>query len=169
MAKRDWWRLVPPHFLGRHTSFSNCHRRVYIDLGARQFGDWLHLLKEYPQLASFDEIYAFEMQTGLYSVPPPGELAQALHKAGVKDASAIALSLPRRIVFELARVAARSNASSTPPTVGFSDFLQRLRLTRDDAVVVKMDIEGFEYDVIASLFEKGTCAAAEPHGSRRGV
>jgi hypothetical protein len=34
---KSYFKRVPPHFLGRHANFSQCRRRVYIDVGARTF------------------------------------------------------------------------------------------------------------------------------------
>jgi hypothetical protein len=57
---RSYFRRVPPHFLGYHANFSNCRRKVYVDIGARHFDSkegFLSMLKLYPPLLDFDEYY----------------------------------------------------------------------------------------------------------------
>ena len=57
---RSYFKRVPPHFLGYHANFSNCRRKVYLDIGARQFDSkegFLSMLKLYPPLLDFDEYY----------------------------------------------------------------------------------------------------------------
>ena len=57
---RSYFRRVPPHFLGYHANFSNCRRKVYIDIGAKHFDSkegFLSMLKLYTPLLDFDEYY----------------------------------------------------------------------------------------------------------------
>jgi hypothetical protein len=72
----SYLRRVPSHYLGHHANFSNCRRKVYIDVGAGQFAargsseGFLSMLRIYPHLANFDEFYAFEAAPGRYKLPP---------------------------------------------------------------------------------------------------
>lgn len=76
---RQYFKRVPPHYLANHANVSGCRRRVYIDVGARDFE---HGLREmfgwYPALGAFDEFYAFEAVAGFYKLPTPSELSQIL-------------------------------------------------------------------------------------------
>jgi hypothetical protein len=155
---KSYFVRVPPHFLGHHANFSRCHRRVYIDVGARMFDSkegMLSTLKLYPQLANFDEYYAFEAVAGFYELPTQAKLQHKLRALGMSASRAETFT--RRHFFFQAFIGARSDPSTSPPTIGFSDFLQTtLALQPADAVVVKMDVEGYEYDIVSSLLADGT-------------
>jgi len=153
---RRYLARVPPHFLGRHANFSRCRRRVFIDVGAQRFeSGMLEMFKVYPQLLLFDEFYSFEAVGGKYALPAPEVLTPMLAQMGMPRAESFA----RRHLFMQAFVGARSSTASSPPTIGLSDFLQTtMRLQPADAVVVKMDAEGHEYDIMRSLLDDGTHA-----------
>ena len=154
---QSYFRRVPPHFLGHHANFTRCRRRVYIDVGARTFeAGLLPMLKTYPALGHFDEFYLFEAVPGFYKLPPVPKLERLLAPYMTPDEVA---SFPRRHFFFQAFIAARSEPSTIPPTIGFSDMLQNmLRLQPNDAVVVKLDVEGFEFEIATSLLADGTHA-----------
>ena len=155
-----YWKRVPPHYLGKHANFTSCRRRVYIDVGARTFDSnegMLGTFKIYPELADFDEFYAFEAVAGFYKLPPQPQLTALLRSHGMSQSRAETFA--RRHFFFQAFVGARSDPSTTPPMLGFSDFLRVvLGLQPADAVVVKMDVEGWEFDIVRTLLEDGTHA-----------
>lgn len=155
---QSYFVRVPPHFLGHHANFSSCRRRVYIDVGARMFDSkegMLSTLKLYPHLVDFDEFYAFEAVAGFYKLPAQAKLERRLRALGMSASRAA--SFTRRHFFFQAFIGARSDPSTSPPTIGFSDFLRTtLALQPADAVVVKMDVEGYEYDIVSSLLTDGT-------------
>jgi len=156
----SYFKRVPPHYLGHHANFSKCERSVYIDVGAREFDSkegMLSTFAVYPQLLGFDEFYAFEAASGFYKLPPQPDLVRRLQRQGMSAARAA--SFARRHFFLQAFIGARSNPSTTPPTLGFSDLLKTmLGLQPADAVVVKMDVEGYEYDIVRTLLADGTHA-----------
>ncbi|KOO24719.1 hypothetical protein Ctob_002957 [Chrysochromulina tobinii] len=157
---RSYFRRVPPHFLGYHANFSNCRRKVYIDIGAKHFDSkegFLSMLKLYTPLLDFDEYYAFEAVAGFYKLPPHDELVRLLIKQGMHPTRAATFS--RRHFFLQAFIGSRSKPETTPSTIGFSDFLETtLGLQPADAVVVKMDVEGYEFDIVQTLLADGTHA-----------
>ena len=113
------------------------------------------MLKLYPALLSFDRFFAIEAVSGFYKLPPEKELRYLLTSAGMTPSRASEFT--RRHDFLHALVGARSKPSTKPPTIGFSDFLKhRLHLEPSDAVVVKMDVEGHEYDIVETLLQDGT-------------
>ena len=68
-----------------------------------------------------------------------------------------AADFQKRHFFLQAFVGAQSDPSTSPPTIGFSDLLRHaLGLQPADAVVVKMDVEGYEYAVIDTMLRDGT-------------
>lgn len=160
---RTYFRRVPPHYLGFHSDFGACGRKVYIDVGARTFGSaegMLAMFKLYPPLARFDEFHALEAVGGLYRLPNASVLTPKLRRLGMTAAQAA--SFEQRHTFHHAFVGARSDASTVPPTIGFPDFLRRtLRLQPADAVVVKMDVEGYEYDIVNALLADGSHALVD--------
>ena len=100
---------------------------------------------------------AFEAVAGFYKLPPHDELVRLLTKQGMQPARAATFS--RRHFFVQAFIGSRSKPETTPPTIGFSDFLETmLGLQPADAVVVKMDVEGYEFDIVQTLLVDGTHA-----------
>ena len=153
---QSYFRRVPPHYLGNLVDFSKCRRRVYIDVGARTFSEGLlEMLRIYPSLVHFDAFFAIEAVAGFYKLPPERQLRRLLTKAGMPPARAA--DFQKRHFFLQAFVGAQSDPSTSPPTIGFSDLLRHaLGLQPADAVVVKMDVEGYEYAVIDTMLRDGT-------------
>jgi len=154
----SYFKRVPKHYLGYHVNFSQCRRRVYIDIGAREFDSkegFLAMLKFYQPLLDFDEYYAFEAISGFYKLPGQQRLQEMLITRGMRPERAATFS--RRHFFFQAFIGARSQPHTTPPTIGLSDFLKTaLGLQPADAVVIKMDVEGYEYDIVRTLLLDGT-------------
>jgi len=99
---------------------------------------------------------AFEAVAGFYKLPPHDELVRLLIK-GMHPTRAATFS--RRHFFLQAFIGSRSKPETTPSTIGFSDFLETmLGLQPADAVVVKMDVEGYEFDIVQTLLGDGTHA-----------
>ena len=108
-----------------------------------------------PSARRLDEFYAFEAQPGLYQLPPLHKLEKQLRRAGM--AAERARYFHRRHFFFQAFAGARSNTSTSPPTIGVSDLLTTmLQLQPADAVVIKMDAEGSEYEIVDTLLGDGT-------------
>lgn len=154
---KSYFKRIPPHLLGKHANFSACQRKVYLDIGARTFEDGLlPMLQLYPELGAFDEFYLFEAVAGFYKLPPPRKLAQVLGRYMPPDRVA---SFVRRHFFFQTFIGSLSDPSTVPPTIGLSDFLTTtLQLTPADAVVVKMDVEGYEYGLVEHLLGDGAAA-----------
>jgi len=151
----SYFARVPPHFLAHHANFTACRRRVYIDVGARDFESGLgEMFKVYPALGAFDEFYVFEAVAGFYKLPPAHQLERLLSRYMSADRIA---SFSRRHFFFQAFIGARSESSTVPPTIGLSDFLRTaLQLKPSDMVVLKLDVEGYEYDIVSTLLADGT-------------
>lgn len=147
---------VPPHYLAHHANYTRCRRKVYIDVGARSFlsGGMLDMFLIYPPVALFDEFYAFESQSGFYSLPSPKALHQKLHN--VMPRHRIDAFRDRHFYFQ-SYVRAESDPNSVPPTLGLSSLLATaLRITKEDMVVAKIDVEGDEYDLVDRMDLDGT-------------
>ncbi|CAI5522849.1 unnamed protein product [Closterium sp. Naga37s-1] len=134
-------------------------RRVYLDLGGKEFNSSvLWMLRHYP--LDFTEVHVFEVKKGLFLLPPRQE----------KDDEAQYPEIQTRKRLEKVSVFWRGDE---PPPVPnwmadrihiYNDFVDNtdyhkhvnitrfikhvLRLTAGDTLVVKMDVEGKEWDVL---------------------
>ena len=48
------------------------------------------------------------------------------------------------------------NPQSSPPTIGLGRFLKDIQVQEDDFVVLKMDVEGAEYNLLERLLDDGS-------------
>lgn len=65
-------------------------------------------------------------------------------------------------------IGSRSDPSTVPPTLGLSDLLSTvLQLAPSDMVVLKLDVEGYEYDIVSTLLNDGVRAAGDRNGVGR--
>ena len=152
-------------------------RKVYVDLGANLFassiGNWFWA--SYPDAASY-EVFAFEAEhlydgsyanhsdvtllhyvvgTANATAVPWGHLVkkgQRRHKQETVR-SGFSLGSGRR----LGHKAHAIEADGTRPSIDIADWLKRT-VSTTDFVVVKMDIEGAEYEVIPHLLSTGAAA-----------
>lgn len=146
-------------------------RYVYVDVGARSYGSsigsWFR--KQYPKQNKTFEVYAIEADRAFH-----GEYAL---KKGIKLLPFAAWVRNESISFEvnhdhdhksdepgrgMGRIRAKGDSSSDVAggdlhmIQGF-DFAEWLKstVTEKDFVVVKMDVEGTEFDLVPRLFETG--------------
>jgi len=114
------------------------------------------MFKHYPALGVFDEFYAFEAVARLYKLPPPYKLHRLL--APYMSAERMR-TFPERHFFFQTFIGAFSEPDTVPPTIGLSSLLRiMLQLQPADFVVVKMDVEGYEYDIVPTLLADGTAS-----------
>jgi len=160
-GKNEYFKRVPQHYLGtaQPGAFDKCKRRVYIDLGARKFDDpdgMVGMLRLYPALRDFDEFVAVEAGEGFYELPKgEKDLSSVLVKKALMDPSRAA-TFRERHRFLHNFIGVQQNSTTQPPTIGINDFLRNdLKLKPNDAVVIKMDVEGSEYDIIDAMLQSG--------------
>jgi hypothetical protein len=48
------------------------------------------------------------------------------------------------------------DTATSPPTRGLGQFLQDINVQEDDFVVLKMDVEGIEFDLLERIMTDGT-------------
>ncbi|CAI5535315.1 unnamed protein product, partial [Closterium sp. Naga37s-1] len=134
-------------------------RRVYLDLGGKEFNSSvLWMLRHYP--LDFTEVHVFEVKKGLFLLPP---------RQTQNDEAQYPEIQPRK---RLEKVSVFWRGDEPPPVPNwmadrihiYNDFVDNtdyhkhvnitrfikdvLRLTAGDTLVVKMDIEGKEWDVL---------------------
>eukprot|EP00897_Mesotaenium_endlicherianum_P001904 jgi/Mesen1/1741/ME001390S00744 len=135
-------------------------RRVLLDLGANSFNtSTLWFLRWYP--LEFTEIHAYEQVAGLFRKPRArstkgvslGELDKGSRMKGVAAGGPpLPAWLLRRITLHQAFVGTKDNPWTK--TVDIMRVIKKeLQLTRDDTVIVKMDIEGEEWNILPKWLE----------------
>jgi len=132
-------------------------RRVYIDLGIKDFESSLcYIMQHYP--VKFDQIYGFECAKDFSNVTAlipnvarciNGTSAQSF---GYRDTTETINSMFLHYNY----VGVEDDASTSPPTIGLGRFLKTIGIEEEDFVVIKMDVEGVEYELIESLLDDGT-------------
>ncbi|CAI5968964.1 unnamed protein product [Closterium sp. NIES-65] len=129
-------------------------RRVLIDFGANAFSTsvtWF--LRMYP--LEFTEVHAFEVQEGMFVVPQPND--QPLNTSAINSGSRLRPKghgpgpipgwMLNRIHFYNTLVGMEDKPDNN--TINATRWmLEELRLTPEDTVVVKMDIEGAEWPLL---------------------
>ncbi|KAI5059691.1 hypothetical protein GOP47_0026010 [Adiantum capillus-veneris] len=147
-----------PWLLASKVNLNKRKRRVYIDLGANRFTTSVRwFLRMYP--CDFTEIHAFEANLRSWRAPKQAfdEGGNALTKAGndsvlVREKPGIPKWMLERIhiYYKLASHKDDERLGS----VNITRFIkEELKLTREDAVVVKMDIEGSEWPLLKAWME----------------
>ena len=53
-------------------------------------------------------------------------------------------------------VGPEDNSNSSPPIRGLSSFIREIGIKDNDFVVMKIDVEGWEYDLLERIMEDGT-------------
>lgn len=144
--------LLPYLRATRDPSLHTRKRRVFIDLGAATWGTstlWFNQM--YP--LDFTEIHSFERNPG-FVVPAPAAgtgLTPLNTQSRRRPGGAGPPPVP---AFQLARVTPYQKFVSIADdaaagTIDVNRFIKtELSLTKDDAVIIKMDIEGVEWDIL---------------------
>lgn len=145
--------LVELYFLGHYVDTSRINRRVYIDLGVNSFASSIgYMLSNYP--AHFTEIYGFEccILEGLQF--SDADVAARLAKR-TTDVTYTVEEVRKITNITHAYVDGKEDLAAKPPRVALHSLLRRLGVTKADFVVVKMDVEGYEYAAIEALLADG--------------
>eukprot|EP00271_Cylindrocystis_brebissonii_P002316 TRINITY_DN1284_c0_g1_i1.p1 TRINITY_DN1284_c0_g1~~TRINITY_DN1284_c0_g1_i1.p1 ORF type:complete len:432 (+),score=63.33 TRINITY_DN1284_c0_g1_i1:198-1493(+) len=156
--------LLPAFFLAsQDTSLQTRKRRVLLDLGGKNFeSSTAWFLRQYP--LDFTEVHAFEMQEGRYRIPRQHPAAQdavaklngasrTRPKGDTRNPAPIPNWMLTRIKSYQVMVTNEDGMIEVQgkplKKINITRFMKEdLGLTPDDAVIVKMDIEGSEWDVL---------------------
>lgn len=131
-------------------------RRIYIDLGIKNFDSSLcWIMQNYP--VKFDTIYGFECATDFSNVPAlETPIAECVDGTPAADRGYTTEGVLSSMQLYYNYVGLDDNSPTSPPTRGLSKILQDLDLQEDDFVVLKMDVEGLEYDLLERLMKDGS-------------
>lgn len=158
---------VIPYFLANYVETSSYPRRIYIDLGIQDFESSLcWMMQHYP--VKFDHIYGFECARDFSDV---NNLAPNVERCinGTSAESTGYLDVPKTVgsmSLYYNYVGLDDDPATSPPTVGLSGFLRDMGLAEEDFVVMKMDVEGLEYDLIERMLDDGTYTLIDEVSSR---
>ena len=125
---------IMPYLLGAQIDTRRFKKRVLLDLGATAFPSSVKwFLDNYP--GGFTDVHAFEMESGAFKPPPPGSPVLRGAKITVHETKA--------------------GVVNTRDSVDIVDFiLNKAKLEVGDFVVIKMDIEGDEWEVLKHMERK---------------
>ena len=131
-------------------------RRIYIDLGIKDFDSSLcWILQNYP--VKFDALYGFECVTDYSNVQA---LQDPITRCIEGTPAAQRRYTPEEIFDSLQLyynyVGLDDSSTTSPPTRGLSQFLRDIDVQEEDFVVLKMDVEGIEYDLLERLMSDGS-------------
>ena len=131
-------------------------RRIYIDLGIKDFDSSLcWIMQNYP--AKFDAMHGFECETDFTDV----EALRAPIDHCISGIAAEDMGYTTEGVIDTLHtyhnfIGLDDNPATTPSTRGLSQFLHDIGVHEDDFVVLKMDVEGIEYDLLERIMADGT-------------
>lgn len=142
--------MLLPWLYGAKVDLNKRARRVYIDLGANAFHtsvQWFSRM--YP--CDFTEAHAFEVSPGLFKIPQPG--FDETSNWAPKNPQSIRVQrtpqVPDWMVKRLKLYNTYVSDSDGANSINITRWMKEdLKLTKDDAVVVKMDIEGAEWPIL---------------------
>lgn len=134
-------------------------RRIYIDLGLKDFESSLcWMMQNYP--ASFDGIYGFECARDLTNVAALATDVERCLRAPNAETAAYGnvADVVNSIHIYHNYVGLHDNTTTRPATISLSRFLTDVGVTKEDFVVMKMDVEGLEYELIGKMLADGSHA-----------
>eukprot|EP00906_Rhabdomonas_costata_P035029 RCo049247 len=176
LKNHDWdavrARLKAQTRLASFLPIEKASRRVYLDLGGRDFNSSVKgfFLAQYPKASLFDNITVFEVaarfRASYHSVLPPrgppwvSFRTQAVWISDGRVWASMGKMASLRAAgdgfkFNRTRPLLGRKRPVSVPSIDFSRYL-RETFTLSDFVVVKMDIEGAEYQIIPKLLQEGT-------------
>ena len=148
---------VIPFFLANFVDAASYPRRIYIDLGIKDFeSSMCWIMQNYP--VKFDRIYGFECATDFRNVAALAPNTEKCIKGST--AESIGYQNVQEVMNSMSLyynyIGLQDDASTSPPTKGLSQFFQEVGIREDDFVVMKMDVEGLEFDLIERMISDGS-------------
>lgn len=113
------------------------------------------MMRNYP--IKFDTLHGFECQTDLTNVAALREpIDQCINGSAAEKMGYTTDELMQTLHIYHNYIGLDNNTATTPPTRGLSQFLQDIGIQEDDFVVLKMDVEGAEFDLLERIMADGT-------------
>lgn len=143
-------------------------RRIYIDLGIKDFGSSLcWIMQHYP--VKFDAMHGFECQSDLSNVAAlQGPIDQCISGTAAEKIGYTTEGMIDMLKIYHNFIGLDESSATTPPTRGFAQFLQDIAVQEDDFVVLKMDVEGVEFDLLEGIIADGTHKLIDEVGGKEG-
>ncbi|KAG6558204.1 hypothetical protein Mapa_000387 [Marchantia paleacea] len=136
-------------FLGTKVDLNKAKRRVFIDLGANEFTtSFLWFMQRYP--CDFNEIYTFEADPNLFKYPTGwDEETNWIQEPGWAKVKSRAGYVPSWLLNRIHYYNKYAGVVDNVSAVNITRFMkEELKLGPDDTVIVKMDIEGAEWNIL---------------------
>ena len=112
-------------------------------------------MQNYP--VKFDEVHGFECGSDMSNILAlKDKIAQCVIGTAAETRGYQVEEVLQAFKFYHNYVGLEDNAHTTPATKGLSQFLKEIGIQDDDFVVLKMDVEGVEYDLLNRIMEDGT-------------
>ena len=131
-------------------------RRIYIDLGIKDFDSSLcWIMQHYP--IKFDAMHGFECQSDLTDVAAvKGPINNCISGTAAEKIGYTTEGMMDTLNIYHNYIGLDENTATSPPTRGLRQFLQDIGVQEDDFVVLKMDVEGIEFDLLERIMADGT-------------
>jgi len=131
-------------------------RRIYVDLGIQDFDSSLcWIMQHYP--VKFDVMHGFECKTDLTNVTAlKGPIDQCISGTAAEKIGYTTEGMMEMLNIYHNFIGPDENWATTPPTRGLTQFLQDIDVREDDFLVLKMDVEGLEFDMMERIMADGT-------------
>jgi hypothetical protein len=131
-------------------------RRIYIDLGVKDFDSSLcWIMQNYP--VKFDAMYGFECQTDMTDVAALRDpITQCISGTAAEKMGYTTEGTIDTLKIYHNFIGLDENSKTSPQTRALSQFLKEIDVQEDDFVVLKMDVEGIEFDLLERMMADGT-------------
>lgn len=138
-------------------------RKMYIDLGARFYlrGSYQWFQKHYPQFTDFAAYYVFELLDLEGGYPRGNAKFHYIRKAAWTHSDGVIIKGMKmaRVMEGHAMKSLQDGADRRPewriPSVDMDAFVRNISSV-EDYVILKMDIEGGEWDLLEHMYRRGT-------------
>lgn len=112
-------------------------------------------MKNYP--VKFDLVYGFECKSDLSDMlVHKDKIGECLNGTEASARGYQVEEVLQTFKFFYNYLGLEDNPKTHPPTRGLSQFLREIGIAEDDFVVLKMDVEGLEYDLLDKITQDGT-------------
>jgi hypothetical protein len=131
-------------------------RRIYIDLGIKDFDSSLcWIMQHYP--VKFDAMHGFECQTDLTNMAALRDpIDRCISGSGAEKMGYTTEGMMDMLHIYHNYIGLDEDTTTSPQTRGLGQFLQDIGVQEDDFVVLKMDVEGIEFDLLERIMADGT-------------
>lgn len=131
-------------------------RRIYIDLGIKDFDSSLcWIMQHYP--VKFDAMHGFECKSDLSNVTAlKGPIDRCISKTAAERIGYTTEGMMDTLKIYHNFIGLNEDSKTSPQTRGLGQFLQDIDVQEDDFVVLKMDVEGLEFDLLECIMGDGT-------------